>query len=129
MWVFTSISNRYPMSYFSLPLLSAQSVATPRHIVLDNWIKAITTFQKSYYQLSQYVPCEPTDSQLNRFIGQCSTSQVSHLVAKMRDELETLVAEMDTPLSLSSLNNHTARLTLLTNQASVIIGLLSHSSC
>lgn len=117
------------MTYFSLPLSSAQSVSAPRHLVLDNWLKAITTFQESYCKLNQYVPNEPVGMLSSRFIGQCSTSQVSQLVAKMRDELETILAEMDTPLSLSSLNNHTARLTLLTNQASVIISLLTHSSC
>lgn len=117
------------MSYFSLPLSSARSVAGPRHLVIGNWLQAITIFQASYQQLNQYVPNEPNGLPSSRFVGQCSTSQVSQLIAKMGDELATILAEMDTPLSLSSLNNHTARLTLLTNQASVILGLLTHSSC
>lgn len=129
MCIFTSISSCYLMSYFSLSLSPARSTTTPRHIVLDNWMKAVTTFQENYHQLNQYVPCEPARRHSNRFIGQCSTSQISQLVDKMNAELETLVTEMNSPLSLPRLKNHTARLTLLTNQASVIINLLTQSSC
>lgn len=117
------------MSHFSLPISSIPAEDTAASLFINHWLKAIIAFQQSYNQLNQCGPFEPGSPPFGHFVGQCTIGQVDQLIAKMSQELERLVTEMDTPLSRFDLINHTARLNRLTNQAAVLLSLVKLSSC
>lgn len=118
------------MYHFSLPSSFDPPTGTPFYLVLSDWLEAVSAFRESYYQLNHALVSYKTGGEpSSRFIGQYAISHVSDLLATMYHELEVLLAELERPSNLSILMNHTTRLRLLTNRATVITGLVIQSSC